>query len=185
MSQSLRACVGHLVLCPTAIGIARIGAVDGPRLKLEMFESAAQPLVGKRWVSSTEVERHRLGQQTRVHWRDEATGAWQTGRVVGGGPDEYFVRIPNADSDIRVNEADLRVRWDRPVADPLQVLLAGATQSYRQRAACASVPAILSSRVQLHAHQIETATRSARRCRSGQGTASSAPRSGGRPPPPR
>ena len=173
MSLSLRAHVGHLVLYPNAIGIARIGAIDGPRLKLEMFESAAQPVVGECWVSATDVRRHRLGVQTRVYWRDVTTGAWQAGRVVGGGPDEYFVRVPNADSDIRVNEADLRVRWDRPVADPLQVLLAGAQESpsFRdarvpvlrshvvQRAACASVPAVVSSRVQLHAHQIETATR--------------------------
>lgn len=165
--------VGHLVVYPNAIGIARIGAVDGPRLKLEMFESAAQPVVGERWVSATEVRRHQLGVQTRVYWRDQTTGVWQAGRVVGGGPDEYFVRVPNADSDLRVDEVDLRVRWERPVADPLQVLLAGAQESplYRdarvpvlrshvvQRAACASVPAVVSSRVQLHAHQVETAAR--------------------------
>lgn len=169
----MRARVGHLVLHPKAMGIARIGAVDGARLKLEMFESAAQPVVGERWVSSDEVRRHRLGVQTRVYWRDETTGAWQAGRVVGGGPDEYFVRVPNADSDIRVNEAHLRVRWDRPVADPLQVLLAGAQESplFRdarvpvlrshvvQRAACASAPAVVSSCVELHAHQVETAAR--------------------------
>lgn len=170
-SLSLR--IGQLVLHPNAIGIARIGAVDGCQLKLEMFESAALPVVGEQWVPAAEVRRHQLGVQTRVYWRDQTTGAWQAGRVVGGGPDEYFVRVPNADSDLRVNEADLRVRWDRPVADPLQVLLAGAQESplYRdsrlpvlrshvdQRAACASVPAVVSSRVQLHAHQVETAAR--------------------------
>ena len=61
MSQSRRACVGHLVIYPNAMGIARIGAVDGPRLKLEMFESAARPVVGERWVSLTEAKRYRLG----------------------------------------------------------------------------------------------------------------------------
>lgn len=168
---AVRAEVGQLVLHPKAPGIARIGHIDGNQASLDLFESAAQPVAQALWVPLSEVRRCLLGRQTRVFWREHATGSWRAGRVIGGGPEEYFIRPPNSPTDVRVAETDLRVRWDRPLADPLQVLLTGAQESpiYRdvrvpmirslleQRAACTSMPAISSSRVQLHAHQIETA----------------------------
>lgn len=173
MSRAVRPSIGQFVLCADAPGVARIGSVDGSKLKLEWFESAAQPVADERWVPAGAVRRHQLGVQTRVYWRDAATALWQAGRVIGGGPEEYFIRVPNADSDVRIKESDLRVRWDRPVEDPLQVLLAGAQESphYRdarlpvlcgqvvQRAVSGSLPAIVSSSVQLHRHQVETAAR--------------------------
>ena len=163
--------VGQLVVHPKAPGIARIADVVDGQARLDLFESAAQPVAESLWASLTEVRRCRLGRQTRVFWRESASGSWRAGRVIGGGPDEYFVRPPNSETDVRLHESDLRVRWDRPLADPLQVLLTGAQESplYRdarmpmirslvaQRAACASMPAISSSRVELYAHQIETA----------------------------
>lgn len=171
MGRAARPGVGGLVIHPKAPGIARIGAVADGQAYLQLFESAAQPIAEAMWVPLSEVRRCLLGRQTRVFWRERASGSWRAGRVIGGGPDEYFIRPPNSQTDLRVAEADLRVRWDRPLADPLQVLLAGAQESplYRdarvpmirslveQRAACASLPAISSSRVQLHPHQIETA----------------------------
>lgn len=171
MGRTVRAGVGQLVVHPKVPGIARVARMDGGRACLDLFESAAQPVAEELWVALSEVRRCRLGRQTRVFWRERSTGAWQAGRVIGGGPDEYFIRPPNSDVDVRVAEAELRVRWDRPLADPLQVLVSGAQESpiYRdarmpmirslieQRAACASMPAITSARVQLHAHQVETA----------------------------
>jgi ATP-dependent helicase HepA len=166
---SVRPKVGMLVVHPEAPGIARIGEVDGPRLRLDLFESAATPVAAQMWTTNNQVSRCRVGVQTRVFWQDGLTGLWSAGRVIGGGPDEYFVRQSNVDR--RVAEADLRIRWDRPVADPLSVLLAGAQESphFRdsrlpvlkdftaQRAACASVTALPSSRVQIHAHQVQAA----------------------------
>lgn len=163
--------VGQLVVHPEVPGIARVGNIEGTRAQLDLFESAGRPVAAQLWVATSEVRRCTLGRQTRVFWRDDATRAWRAGRIVGGGPEEYFVRPPNSDTDIRVTESALRVRWDRPLVDPLQVLVSGAQESplYRdarlpmirslieQRAACASMPAIPSSRVHLHAHQIETA----------------------------
>jgi ATP-dependent helicase HepA len=168
---AVRTEVGQLVVHPKCPGIAHIAHVEDGQTRLDLFESAACPVAEEMWVALDEVRRCVLGRQTRVFWRDHATGAWRAGRVVGGGPEEYFVRPPNSDVDVRVAESALRVRWDRPLADPLQVLVSGAQESplYRdarlpmirslveQRAACASMPAIPSSRVHLHAHQIETA----------------------------
>lgn len=165
--------VGQFVLHRNARGIARVAAVDNGRVRLEHFDSAARPTVGEFWAGTSEVRRCRLGNQTRVFWRDESVGCWQAGRVVGGGPDEYFVRVPNLEEDLRLPENELRVRWEEPVGDPLLVLLAGAQESpaYRdarlpvlrshvaQRAACGSLASVVSSRVQLHRHQIDAAAR--------------------------
>src|SRR5205823_9397966 len=103
-------------------GIARVGQVDGARVRLDLFESADRPTAQETWVKASEVRRRQIGLQTRVFWRDRVTGRWMAGRVIGGGPAEYFVRQPNAEEDLRVAEADLRVRWHRPLRDPLGVL---------------------------------------------------------------
>ena len=169
--NAAKARVGQLVVHPGAPGIARIGQIERERALLELFDSAARPVAEELWVPLADVRRCVLGRQTRVFWRDRYVLAWRAGRVVGGGPEEYFVRPPNSDVDLRLPESSLRVRWDRPLVDPLQVLVSGAQESplYRdarlpmirslveQRAACASMPSITSSRVQLHAHQVETA----------------------------
>ena len=171
MAAARRAEIGMLVFHSAAEGVARVGAVDSNRVRLDLFDSAAVPIASQIWVDCAGTKRCQLDSQTRVYWQDRVMNHWRAGRIVGGGPDEYFVRPPNAQFDIRVPEVDLRVRWDRPVTDPLEVLLAGAQETpyYRdsrlpvlrdltaQRSACASVTAFPSSRIQIHAHQINVA----------------------------
>ena len=91
--------------------------------------------------------------------------------MVGSGTAGYFVRPPNAEFDVRVPEEQVRVRWDRPIADPVEVLAAGAQESaffrdarlpmlrslVAQRAACAGVPSLLSAAVEIYPHQVHTA----------------------------
>jgi ATP-dependent helicase HepA len=165
--------VGQLVLGRDDRGIARIAEVHGARVRIEWFESAAKPVTESEWVRRSGLERAHLGRETRVYWQDESTGRWRFGRVVGGGPESYFVRAPNLARDQEIAEGDLRVRWERPVGDPLQLLLVGAQESpafrdvrmpvlcanIEEHAACASTPAVISARVDLHAHQIDTAMR--------------------------
>jgi len=153
MAAARRAEIGMLVIHSAAEGVARVGAVDSNRVRLDLFDSAAVPIASQIWVDCAGTKRCQLDSQTRVYWQDRVMNHWRAGRIVGGGPDEYFVRPPNAQFDIRVPEVDLRVRWDRPVTDPLEVLLAGAQETpyYRdsrlpvlrdltaQRSACASV----------------------------------------------
>jgi ATP-dependent helicase HepA len=164
--------VGQLVVHPNTPGIARIGDTAGDQVRLELFESAAQPVAESVWVPLSQVQRIRLGTQTRVFFQD-GSHHWRAGRVIGGGPDGYYVRLPNTDVDIEVSEDRLRVRWDRPPRDPLQVLLTGANETPRhrdarepvrrlllaERAATASATGIMSAGVRLHAHQISAALR--------------------------
>jgi len=164
--------VGRLVVHADVSGIARIGEIKDGRVRLDLFESAAQPIVESLWRPLSEVRRVRLSAETRVFFQDVDQN-WRAGRVYGGGPDVYGIRLPNSDVDIPISEDRLRVRWERPTQDPLQVLLTGANESPRyrdarepvrqllleERAATASATGIMSSGVRLHAHQISAALR--------------------------
>jgi ATP-dependent helicase HepA len=162
---------GCLVEHPDVPGVGRVGAVDGRRVRVDCFESAATPVAWSCWVPADECRPVRLLNQTRVYWQDPDTGKWSTGRVVGGSPAGYFVRTPNSEFDVRIPEEQLRVRWDRPIADPVEVLAAGAQESaffrdarlpmlrslIMQRAACAGAPGLLSSAIEIYPHQVHTA----------------------------
>lgn len=164
--------VGSFVAFQGSPGIGRVSALAEDAVEVEFFESAAEPRVGVVWKAVSEVRRARLGEQSRVFFRDGA-GKWRAGRVVGGGPDEYFVRVPNLSTDVDLPEAHLRMRWERTPKDPLQVLLAGAHESPRfrdarlpvrsrllsERAATGSATGIMSSGVRIHAHQVNAALR--------------------------
>ena len=159
---------GRASCCP---GIGRIGAVEGLQVRVDCFESVAAPVVDSRWVPADECHPATLLPQTRVYWQNPDTGVWATGRVIGGEPRAYFIRLPNSQFDVKVPESELRVRWDRPVADPLDVLIAGANESpyfrdarlpmlrslVSQRAACAGTYALLSASVEIYPHQISAA----------------------------
>ncbi|WP_272941300.1 protein DpdE [Kribbella flavida] len=157
---------------PASPGIGRVAAIDGGRVRVDFFESAAEPVIGSVWVAANDVRRVPLGEQTRVFFRDRH-GRWRAGRIVGGGPDTYFVRVPNLRLDVEIPEDRLRVRWERVPHDPLQVLLSGANETPRfrdarepvrrlllaERAATASATGIMSAGVRMHAHQISAALR--------------------------
>lgn len=163
--------VGRLVEHHAVPGIGRVGAVDGAQVRVDCFESVAAPVAGSWWVTGTECRPARLLPQTRVYWQNPDTGAWAAGRIVGGDPAAYFIRLPNSEFDLKIPESKLRVRWDRPVGNPLDVLIAGANESpyfrdgrlpmlsslLSQRAACAGATGLLSASVELYPHQIRTA----------------------------
>lgn len=164
--------VGNLVTFPSAPGIGRVAEIEGAQVSVEFFESAAEPSAETFLRSSADVRRVSLGEQTRVFVLDR-NRRWRAGRVVGGGPDTYFVRMPNLRGDADIAESRLRVRWEKAPRDPMQVLLSGANETPRfrdvrepvrrlliaERAATASATGIMSSGVRMHAHQINAALR--------------------------
>lgn len=163
--------VGNVATYASAPGLGRVGMVDGDRVRIDFFESAAEPEVGSVWLPTTEGRRVPLGEQTRVYFQD-GKRRWRAGRVVGGGPDIYFIRVPNI-GDVDLHESQLRVRWEKAPRDPLQVLLSGANETPRyrdvrepvrrlllaERAATGSATGIMSAGVRIHAHQISAALR--------------------------
>lgn len=162
-----RATVGLHAWTGPDFGWGVIGEVDGDQVRVDFFESAANPFAESHWLARDKIAIATLPRQTRVLWEDG--GRWQAGRVLGGdAASGYAVRKPNVPYDLRVPARQLRVRWSRSVMDPLQVLLTGANESpyfaetrlpfireaVAQRAACSSAPAILSSAVELYPHQL-------------------------------
>ncbi|AXT85135.1 restriction endonuclease subunit R [Aeromicrobium sp. A1-2] len=162
--------VGNVVGHPCVDGYGRVGAVTDSRVRVDSFESIAQPVAASEWVEASECKRLRLAVQTRVFFKD-GLGHWRAGRVVGGDPPLYFVRLPNSDYDLKVSEDRLFVRWTRPVLSPLDVLIARGNESpyFRdaraplmrslvdQWSACAGATSLLSSGVELHSHQVAAA----------------------------
>jgi ATP-dependent helicase HepA len=163
--------VGTLVEHKSTPGVGRVGAIEGAKVRVDCFESVADPVAQYWWVDSAECHPVRLQNETRVYWQDPDTGVWRAGRIVGGDRGEYFVRLPNTELDLKIPEAQLRVRWDRPVGNPVDVLVAGANESgyytntrqpmmhslIAQRGACASAFALLSSGVEIFRHQVHAA----------------------------
>ena len=163
--------VGNLVEYVGGPGIGRIGALDEDSVRIDFFESIAKPAAESLHVPTANCRRARLEPETRVYWRNPSTAVWLSGRVKGERLPQYFVQFPNSEYDFPVDERDLRVRWDRPVRDPLQVLTTGGNESgylhdarlpmlhslVAQRAASASTAALLSSAVEIYPHQVRAA----------------------------
>ena len=162
--------VGRLVTNHAVPGVGRVGAVQGERVRVTARIDRSP---GGRLTMGTcrRVPALEAPPQTRVYWQDQDTGMWAAGRVVGGDPSAYFIRLPNSEFDRKVGEAELRVRWDRPVGDPVDVLIARANESpyfrdarlpmlrslVSQRAASAGTPGLLSSSVEIYPHQVSAA----------------------------
>lgn len=163
--------VGHLVAFRGAPGIGRVGAVTGGSLRVDFFESTAEPEIESQTVPVVACERVRLKPETRVFRRNPSTGEWLAGRVRDHAGGQYYIRFPNTDFDMPLPESELRVRWNRPVRDPLQVLVSGGNESghlynaripmlhnlVTQRAASASTPALLAAAVETYPHQVRAA----------------------------
>lgn len=164
--------VGNFVSFAGAPGVGRVGARRGSEIRIDFFESAAEPVVGSVWKDASEVRRVRLEEETRVFFLD-AKDRWRVGRVIGSRDDYYFVKLPNVHGRVEVDERQLSVRWDRPPRDPLEVLLSGANETPRyrdarqpvrrrlleERAVTASATGIMSAGVRIHSHQVNAALR--------------------------
>ncbi|MYQ36376.1 protein DpdE [Streptomyces cellulosae] len=163
--------VGHLVTFTGAPGIGRVGAVDGGTLRVDFFESVAEPEIESHPVPAAACRRVRLERQTRVFRHNPSTGEWLAGRVANRVGGQYFVRFPNVEFAFPVPESELRVRWDKPVRDPLHVLVSGGNESgflynaripmlrnlVAQRAVSASTPALLAAAAEIYPHQVRAA----------------------------
>jgi ATP-dependent helicase HepA len=153
------------------LGIGKILRVVSDDLEVEYFDSVAADGRHRTLVNATDVETVQISLQRRCYWLDN--GAWRVGRVVWQGDGEYGVRPPDSETDFRVPEVALFVRWALPIADPTAVLVAGGNESpyfhqcrlpflqsvVAQRAASRGMHGVLSSVVELHDHQLEVVRR--------------------------
>lgn len=153
------------------LGIGKLVGTDGDSVEVEYFDSVGPRGRHRVTAKASQVERVQVSLQRRCYWPDQ--GGWRVGRVVWQGDGEYGVRPPDSETDLRVAEADLFVRWSKPIEDPVDVLIAGGNESpyfhhcrapfvqtvVEQRAASHGMHGVLSSVVELHDHQLEVVRR--------------------------
>jgi ATP-dependent helicase HepA len=158
-----RFAVGQLTKYTGSPGVGRVGEINGEYARVDFFESVAEPVAHSERVPVAQCRPVALEPQTRVYWRNPDTGDWLAGRVKAFIDGRYFIQFPNVRYDLPVPAVELRVRWDRPVADPVTVLTAGGNESgyfhnaripflrnlIDQRAASANTSALLSSAVEI------------------------------------
>ena len=164
--------VGQFVrITSNRLGVGKVVSAAEGEIEVEYFDSVAA--TGRERVSAHpgEVERVQVSLQRRCYWLDG--DQWRVGRIVWQGDDEYGVRPPDSEIDLRVAERDLFVRWGKPIADPIDVLVAKGSESphfhqcrqpfvesiIEQRAASRGMHGVLSSVVELHDHQLEVVRR--------------------------
>jgi len=157
---------GSFVACGSR-GIGKVQAVAESTLDVEFFDSVAQRFVET--IHKAEVAEVSLAKETRCYW--VKGGHWRVGRVKEKGEDFYTVRYHQTLEEVPTD--DLFVRWAKPLTDPTEVLIARGCESPRfhvsrssfiaslvnQRAASRGLTGALSSRVELHQHQVEIARR--------------------------
>ncbi|MBB1033611.1 hypothetical protein G6031_04305 [Dietzia sp. CQ4] len=155
------------------LGPGKLVATEGDMVVLEFFDSPGLA-VSKRYreaVPKTSVRRFRLSHEHRVFWVD-TNDHWRSGRILETSKhNDIYVR--GHEWEGFVPEELLYVRWNRPLGDPVGFAEAGLLESpmlaelrlpflqriLQQRSAAHGMRAVLSSCVELHAHQVETAWR--------------------------
>lgn len=154
-----------------SLGRAKVLDAIGANWKVEYFDSPAQ-IVDIRAVPKAHIVSKKLGANTRVYYRVEATGQWLVGRVLQDMGDGVEVRFSDKQDEFLEYE-HLFVRCKKPIADPVDYLAnvitetpqyaearSGFFASYiSQRGASWGISALLSSAIELEAHQINVIRR--------------------------
>ena len=111
----------------TGWGVGKLARISGAVAQIQYFDAPGAPLPDPVEVPLSQVIRARLPAQTRVY-RRIAGGRWQVGRVLEDDGAIIFVQFPNGET-LNVEAEQLQVRCGRPLADPLPLLVAEATET--------------------------------------------------------
>ena len=110
--------------------------------------------------------------QTRCYFQDKDKGHWLMGRVHAKQGKKYSISLPDK-KYIFLDEADMFIRSNRPIEDPLEILInLGQETPYfhdrrlqfycwliKQRATVRGMSGLVSSNLELYPHQVETVRR--------------------------
>ena len=164
---------GDLVVSTSnELGPGKVVSLDRVAAVVEYFDHPGQ-LPGnrhKRTVAQETLTRLSLNHEIRVFWKKN--DRWVSGRIVHT-TEERDVQVRAHEWEGFVDEKELFVRWQRPLTDPVGFAAAGLLESplladrrrpflqslLRQRAAAHGMSGVLSSSVELHAHQVEITRR--------------------------
>ncbi|MFI8775091.1 protein DpdE [Gordonia sp. NPDC062954] len=161
-----------LVSSSNDLGPGKLVGKDGVLLVLEYFDTPGQESGERRRMSvpHSSLRRFKLKPEMRVFWLSD--NRWRSGRILEVSQDRD-IQVRSRDWDGFVAEKRLFVRWHRPLTDPVgfatgrlleSPLLADMRRPFlrailRQRSASRGMRGALSSAIELHDHQLETAWR--------------------------
>jgi ATP-dependent helicase HepA len=152
-------------------GIGKLLSREGTACIVEYFDAPTSEPVLKGCLSS-ELGSIVISAQTRVYAFNQTVGAWEIGRVLDDHGDSQLIKFPNGKT-LHLPIANVFVRWDRSIEDPTTFLAAGLSETPRfadgrgpfvrtllqQRSASLGMSALLSSAIELEAHQVEVVRR--------------------------
>ena len=161
-----------LVFPPNQLGPGKLVASVGDDLVLEYFDTPGQAPGDRSRVTVPRrgLRRFELESETRVFWESES--GWRSGRIIESN-EHRDVYVRSRDWEGFVPEQRLYVRWNQPLSDPVgfaegrqleSPMLADLRRPFlrailRQRSAARGMRGALSSAIELHDHQLETAWR--------------------------
>ena len=154
-----------------AFGLGKLADRTGDRCTVEYFDAPTSTPVVEEFEARA-LEPATIPGQTRAYHFNTTTHAWEIGRVLDDHGDSILVQFPNGVTrHLPVDE--VFVRWGRPIADPTPFLAGKINESPRfsdgrgafvrsqvaQRGAALGMSALLSSAIELEAHQVEVVRR--------------------------
>ncbi|PRY83806.1 protein DpdE [Donghicola tyrosinivorans] len=153
------------------LGIGKLIAKQGSSSTVEYFVAPGADML-LREVRNADLCAVDLPGQTRIYHFNEATGAWEVGRLIEVMGEEYRCRFPNkSDRDLSPEEA--YVRCNLPISDPTDFLAEKFTETPRfsdgrrafvesiisQRGVTMGMSALISSAIDFESHQVEVVRR--------------------------
>lgn len=162
-----------MTLVRTSLGIGRVvqrGAADSV---VEFFDHAGQGGESRLTLPNSSMTPASITSETRVHLPSDH--GWRQGRVMDHLRQDgmLYVKLEGTGIEQRIPEDQVRIRWNKRLADPCDQLSAFAVGSRRfhstrsrfvgeyrrRRQRFSGLSAVASASVELHAHQVEAARR--------------------------
>lgn len=154
-----------------ALGIGKLVDRAGGLCTVEYFDApTSEPVIHQ--FETNQIQAVPLPEQTRVYHYNEMPGAWEIGRILDDQGNSQLVQFPNRVTK-HLKASGVFVRWARQIIDPTPFLANKINESPRfsdgrsalirsqmnQRAASMGMSVLLTSAIELEAHQIEVVRR--------------------------
>lgn len=154
------------------LGLGKIIDTSGNTWTVEYFDSPLNLTHEIHHVPKSRVNRKLLGKNTRIYFLHSLTNRWIVGRVLQDNDDGVEVRFTDK-KDVFLDYEQVFVRCKRPIADPTDYLANFITETPQysqarsnflesyllQRGAAWGISSLLSSAIELEAHQINVIRR--------------------------
>ncbi|TWT52263.1 RNA polymerase-associated protein RapA [Allorhodopirellula solitaria] len=156
------------------LGIGKVTSIDGDKAIVEYFRSPVDDGPIRRETATKSLSRRELLPETRAYFRNPETDSIEIGRVQDYQQDDqlYLVRFPN-DQPRMLSSDEFEVRCRMPISEPTEHLASQVNETafwhearsgfvkhlLEQHCTSAGLSALLSSSVEIVAHQVSVVRR--------------------------